>query len=88
MKKFMHDLLMFTFTEKLRVNNEWIMKMLVMNQSIDADINGKMKMLVIDENLEKYTIISGTLRGDERGDEKGDASPNHPYINFEHFQTI
>ena len=26
--------------------------------------------------------------GDEKGDEKGDVSPRHPYINFEHFQTI
>ena len=31
-------------------------------------------------------MISGTLRGDERGDEKGDASPNHPYLNFEHLR--
>ena len=45
-------------------------------------------MLVNNENLQKYTIISGTLRGDERGDEKGDASPRHPYIVSRSVQAI
>ena len=40
MKKFMHDLLMLTFTEELRVN----MKILVVN----ANTNGKMKKFIHD----------------------------------------
>ena len=49
-----------------------------MNTKVSANVN-------ICADLQKYLMISGTLRGDEKGDEKGDASPPSPLHCFSLF---